>query len=67
MKEAAKEAETAMRLANEICERIFHEDRDDNQQLVLGVMTAVTQSFNAICIREAMSDVASAIRESTMH
>jgi hypothetical protein len=63
MREAAKEAETALRLANEICGRIRHEDIDDNQQLVMGVMLAITQSYNAISIRDAIDDVASAIRE----
>ena len=43
MREAAKEAETALRLANEIVERILHEDIHDNPTVITAVMLALTQ------------------------
>jgi hypothetical protein len=67
MREAAKEAETALRLANEIVERILHEGVHDNPTVIAAVMLALTQNFNAISIRDALDDVASAVRESTLH
>jgi hypothetical protein len=67
MREAAKEAETALRLANEIVERILHEGVHDNPTVITAVMLALTQNFNAISIRDALDDVASAVRESTLH
>ena len=54
-------------LANEIVEKVLHEDVQDNPALVIGVMAALAENFAAMTIRDGLDDIASAIRESTMH
>jgi hypothetical protein len=66
MRASAKHAEIALMLANEIVEKVLHEDVQDNPALVVGVMAAIAQNFAAMTIREGLDDIASAIRESTM-
>jgi hypothetical protein len=67
LRASAKHAEIALMLANEIVEKVLHEDVQDNPALVVGVMEAMAQNFAAMTIREGLDDIASAIRESTMH
>jgi hypothetical protein len=67
LRASAKHAEIALMLANEIVEKVLHEDVHDNANLVVGVMAALAENFAAMTIRDALDDVASAIRESTMH
>jgi metal-dependent HD superfamily phosphatase/phosphodiesterase len=67
MRASAKHAEAALSLANDIVDRVLHEDVHDNPQLVVGVMIALAENFAALTIRGGLDDIASAIRESTMH
>jgi hypothetical protein len=73
MKAAAKQAEAALILANDIVDRVLHEDWHDNPQMVVGVMMAMAETYTALTIREGFDEVVEALkvdrdeRERTVH
>jgi hypothetical protein len=61
MQAAAKQAEAALILANDIVDRVLHEDWHDNPRMVVGVMTAMAQIHTANAITKGFEGIASAI------
>ena len=68
VKLAATHTEAVLKMANDIVGRVMHEDFHDNPQMVIGVMLAMMlENSVGLAIREGLDDIASAIREGSMH
>ena len=61
MRASAKHAEAALSLANDIVDRVLHEDWHDNPQMVVGVMMAMAETYTALTIREGFEELVEAL------